>query len=364
MIKVLVIDDSALMRKALRQALEGERGLEVRTARNGQDGLDQIADFDPTVITLDINMPVMDGLTCLSRIMVEAPRPVIMVSSLTEKGALATLEAMELGAVDYICKPGGTVSLNIADIFPDLIAKVKVAAGARLRRRRTITNLKGSTLKHNVDENRDVVGRRLKTRASIASGAVLIGVSTGGPRTLEEILPALPASFPFPVLVCQHMPRSFTGAYAKRLNQYCALEVVEVSRATPIQVGCVYIGRGDSDLLISRRGGKLVAISAPSSEEHLWHPSVERMVQSAMQYYPPERLIAVQLTGMGNDGVKAMTELNKLGGYTIAESEKTAVVFGMPKELIKSGGASVELPSYKVADHLVSLGAKAGKEDQ
>jgi two-component system chemotaxis response regulator CheB len=164
-------------------------------------------------------------------------------------------------------------------------------------------------------------------------GVVLIGVSTGGPRTLEEILPALPADFPFPVLVAQHMPSSFTGVFARRMDSACALEVREVDAPMPLSAGCVYIGRGDADIVLERRLGRVVVNSVPS-DETLWHPSADRLVATAMQVLPPAQLMGVLLTGIGHDGAATMAELRKSGGRTIAESQDSAVVFGMPAERV------------------------------
>ncbi len=355
--KILVVDDSALMRKYLRQMLETQDDFEVYMARDGEDALRQIRELDPDVVTLDINMPVMDGLTCLSHIMTESPRPVVMVSSLTEKGALATFEALELGAVDYLPKPDGTVSLRIKDLTDELVARVRAALRAKRRPHR-----KAGTRKEGPPPP-SAKGRRLRRRfrrldAGPASGEtreglVLIGVSTGGPRTLEEILPELPPDFSLPVLVAQHMPGKFTRVFAERLDRQCALRVAEVGGPTPLEPGTVWIARGDADVVVSRRRERLVALSVPADDRFLWHPSVERMVRSALEHVPAERLIAVELTGMGNDGAEAMAEVQRRGGRTVAESEETAVVFGMPRELIELGGAGAVLPADRIAEQLV-----------
>ncbi len=361
MIKVLVIEDSALMRKYLKEILSSERGFDTYTARNGQDGLDQLRLVNPDVITLDINMPVMDGMTCLSHIMTENPKPVIMVSSLTEAGAAVTLEAMNLGAVDYLAKPGGTVSLNLKDVENQIIAKVKAASKARIRR--------SSGLTQRLRQQREAELVKTKASAPIARpmtisrtaasgksvdgfGLVLIGVSTGGPGTLEDILPLLPVNFPWPILVCQHMPGSFTGVFAQRMNSICALTVQEVSKPTQVQAGNIYIAKGDADMVLVNRPTGLHATSIPS-DKSLWHPSVDRMVASALEHVKAHNLIGVQLTGMGYDGAEHMARIKQGGGKTIAESEASCVVFGMPKELIERGGASIVLPSESVAEQLL-----------
>jgi two-component system chemotaxis response regulator CheB len=353
-IKVLIVDDSALMRKYIRQMLEEDGSFETYTARDGQDALEQIARIDPDVVTLDINMPVMDGLTCLSHIMTDYPRPVIMVSSLTEKGALATFEALELGAVDYIPKPGGTISLDIKTIKDELIQKLKAVVRGRARKRvreRVTRQTKVATRPR--PERKKTVAR--PARIKDFKGLVLIGCSTGGPGTLEAILNDLPGNFPLPVLVAQHMPGKFTAVFAARLNKSCALEVVHVDKAVPLEPGKIYIARGDADVEVKKRLGKIIAQSVPSSSKYLWHPSVDRMVDSALQVIPAQDIFAVLLTGMGYDGAETMARVHQGGGKTIAESEETAIVFGMPKELIARDGADYILPFYNIADKLNKL---------
>ena len=351
MIKILIVDDSALMRKHLVGLFEREGDFTVRTARTGLEALSELAAFQPDVVSLDINMPEMDGLTALSRIMVEHPCPVVMVSSLTEKGALATLEALSLGAVDFICKPGGTISLSIESIHVELVTKVRAAAGAKLRKARGLAERIRRQNRLTDAPIRKPLEPGPRSRPT-ACGVVLIGVSTGGPRTLEDILPHLPADFPWPVVVAQHMPANFTAPFAKRMDSLSPLSVVEVSRPTPLEPGLIGIGRGGADLILSRRGGNIVAMSQPENRDYLWHPSVELLVRSALEQYPADRIIGVMLTGMGYDGAEAMAELRRRGGRTIAEAESTAVVFGMPAELISRGGATVIAPCDQIAGHL------------
>ena len=353
-IKLLVADDSALMRKHLKEIFEQDREIEVRTVRNGAEVLAELETFDPDVITLDNNMPVMDGLTCLSHIMVQRPKPVVMVSSLTAAGAEATLQSLSLGAVDFVRKPDGTISLSIERIGNELRAKVRAAAGARVRRS---TGLRGRLESERGWIVAHAAGRGVSSEGRIAPGRpgmVLVGVSTGGPGTLEEILPRLPADFPWPVLVAQHMPGGFTGVFARRLNDLSAVRVVEVTNQMPIEPGTVYIAKGDADLLVLKRGTAYVAAPVPASPEHLWHPSVTRLVRSAADVAPSDRLIGVQLTGMGDDGAQAMADLQRSGGRTIAQDAASCVVFGMPGELVRRGGASVVLPSDRIADQLVA----------
>jgi two-component system chemotaxis response regulator CheB len=273
-----------------------------------------------------------------------------MVSSLTEKGAMATFEALNLGAVDYIAKPSGTISLSIGEIKNELLSKVRSAACARIKG-------KGSSARGLVqrlrEEREKPAARPVAVRRGVAGeGLVIIGVSTGGPRTLEDILPLLPSDFPWPVLVAQHMPASFTRPFAERLNNICELTVVEADRPMSLEPGTIYIGKGGADMLLVQRAGKLMVIAKPENSEFLWHPSVELMGRSVLEHCDPSRVVGVMLTGMGYDGADAFTEIKKRGGRTIAESQDSAVVFGMPAELIERGGAGLVLPSEKIAAQL------------
>ena len=359
MIRLLIVDDSALMRRQLTLLFTAAGDFDVRQARNGLEAVEANREFQPDVVTLDINMPEMDGITALSLIMAERPVPVVMVSSLTEKGALATFEALNLGAVDYVAKPGGTISLSLEQVKDDLIAKVRAAVKARpggARKAQALPARKpGGALRDRMRQERDAIQRdaqRSLPPRQVGNGILLIGVSTGGPRALEEVLPALPADFPWPVLVAQHMPASFTGPFAARLDALCELDVVEVTRPMALEVGKVFIGKGGADMVVSRRGDELAVLPRPESPTHLWHPSVELLGRSALDHVQASQLVAVMLTGMGYDGADAFTEIKKGGGKTIAESSETAVVFGMPAELIERGGASLVLPLNKVAQQV------------
>lgn len=353
-IKVLIVDDSALMRRQITQLFEAEGDFKLCVARNGREAVDENLAFQPDVITLDINMPEMDGLTALSHIMAARPVPVVMVSSLTEKGALATFEALALGAVDYVAKPGGTISLSFDTVSDELIRKVRAAAKVRIKRAAPTSGGLAARLRADREAHQAQARKPAFVRRSPghAEGLVLIGVSTGGPSTLEAILPQLPANYPYPVIVAQHMPAAFTGPFAQRMDQMCALSVVEVTRPMDVVPGTVYIARGGADVAVTLRAGKLMVIAKPESKEHLWHPSVEVLGRSVLEHCEAENVIAVMLTGMGYDGADAFAELKKRGARTIAESEETAVVFGMPCELIERKGASVVLPSHRIAEQL------------
>jgi two-component system chemotaxis response regulator CheB len=347
--KVLVVDDSAFMRKTMRGIFEGAR-MEVCVARDGVDALEQVRALDPDVVTLDINMPEMDGLTCLAKLIDESPRPVVMVSSLTEKGAAATLEALELGAVDYVCKPDGTVSLNIDLVAEEMVAKVRAAATSRPRRAGSLVNRLARRREADGSHARPVKPQPRRDASRIE--VVLIGASTGGPGILGDLLRALPAGFPAPVIIAQHIPASFTKPLADRLDASCALSVRELIESRPLEPGTVLIARGDADVVLTRRAGAIAARSVPAGPSYRWHPSIERLVRSALAYCDPRAIVAAQLTGMGDDGVDALCEVHALGGRTVAESQETAVVFGMPGELIRRGGATKVLPISQIGAQL------------
>lgn len=356
MIKILIVDDSALVRKLLSEIFAQEADFVTEVARTGEEALAKLGPFQPDVVTLDVNMPGMDGLSCLDRIMVERPCPVVMISSVTAAGADATLEALRLGAVDVIAKPTGAVSLEIHDMADQLVAKVRSAATAKLSSSLRLAD----RVRHRVAAVGSLKARPTQHRPAVATGAaearrltgsglVLIGTSTGGPPALETVLTQLEESLGWPVLVVQHMPATFTGALAARLDKICRLKVQEVAQLTRLETGNVYIARGDADMIVSRRGDALVAMPAPGLPDYLWRPSVDRLVRSAMEHVAASQLVGVLMTGMGSDGAQAMTALRNSGGRTIAESEETAVVWGMPGELAKAGGADWVVPVGEIS---------------
>jgi len=352
--RVLVVDDSALMRKYIKRILEEDPRLEVvDAARDGEEAVEKNLALEPDVITLDLNMPRMDGLTALQYIMHTRPCPVVVVSSLTPRGALTTLEAFELGAVDCIAKPEGTVSLGIEQIGEEIRRKVRAAARANIK-----NCLPGAK------KRRRSGGRAATTTARFPSISaadtafekiLVVGVSTGGPKTLSEILPRLPGDLSAPVVVVQHMPERFTFHFASRLNEICALRVKEAEDGEPLAKGIVLVARGGCHLKFEKKFGKKGLLVRLSEEprDALYIPSVGVTLRSLRQFVSDEQIIGVMLTGMGDDGVEEMAEVKRGGGYTIAESEETAVVWGMPRELAKRGGADVLAPAYEIPELIV-----------
>lgn len=333
------MDDSAVIRRVLRETFEREPDFAVEVARDGSDALARAGSFRPDVVTLDVAMPGMDGLAVLRALPARHACAVVMVSSLTAEGARVTLEALSLGAVDFIAKPSAVAGTDLHAIRAQLVAKVRVAA----RTRRVVPA--AAPAPRSVPARLPALPAR---RVAGEPGVVLIGVSTGGPRALERILPLLPTAFPWPVVVAQHMPAAFTGVLAQRLDGRCAVTVREAAEPTPLHPGTVLVAAGDRDLVLARDGQGLLAKPVPVDTTP-WHPSADRMVRSALDNLPPQRLIGVLLTGMGNDGAEAMAALHRQGGRTIAESDASCVVFGMPADLIRRNGATAVLPVERIA---------------
>ena len=349
-VTVLVVDDSAFMRRQLKRIIESDPDLiVVDVARNGEEAVAKVKELAPDVVTLDINMPDMDGLTALTYIMMERPTPCLMVSSLTQEGAMATFEALELGAVDFVAKPSGTVSLDIISQEEEIIAKVRAAAGARLRGRRTRPDARPSA-------RRNAPAKR--AAAPVQTGQptiVAMGVSTGGPSTLLDILPLLPADLPVPVVLVQHMPANFTASFARRLDESCSVTVRQAEQSELLLPGHVYLAPGGYQMTIGRSllGRGMVAHLSDQPKGLPFCPSVNVLFESVAAIYG-RRSVGVLLTGMGDDGARGMVQIRKAGGITIAESEETAVVFGMPREAILQGGAEIVQPANRIAETILS----------
>ncbi len=289
MIKVVVVDDSAFMRKAISTMLGKDPEIDVvATARDGEEGLEFIRKHDPDVVTLDIEMPRMDGLTALRHIMMEMPRPVLMVSSLTTEGAEATLKAMELGAVDFIPKQLSKVSLDIVKIETNLIAKVKAVASRKnlLSRPRTALARQAVSIPAPAAPSATPASAAAPRAAVAPSGAVkrdvvAIGVSTGGPPAVQKILSALPADFPASIVIAQHMPQAFTGPFAKRLDGLCKISVKEAENGDRLKPGCAYIAPGGQHLMLKQAVSRVDLIVTPEPASALYKPSANVLITSA-----------------------------------------------------------------------------------
>ena len=336
MIKALVIDDSAYNRVTLTRMLESDKDIRViGTAVNGEDGIKQVLRQKPDVITLDLEMPVMDGFAFLRWIMANRPTAVIAVSS--KASDKSVFKALELGAVDFIAKPGGRVSPRLPEIQKDLVEKVRQIAEVR------IENLQRRVQE---EEPRDLPMVASTTACPSGIEVVAIGSSTGGPPALQhlfESLPLLPLSF----VIAQHMPPSFTRLFADRLNKLTKYDVKEAEDGDRITPGKAFVAPGGMQTDVQRTADGLQIRVTKARPEDLHAPSVERLFESASEA-SAGKMIAVVLTGMGDDGARAIRQVKKRGGKTIAESAETAIIYGMPREAIKSGAIDEVLPLQEI----------------
>jgi len=359
-IKLLIVDDSALVRKLLSEMLSRDREIEiVGTATDPYAARERIKQLNPDVITLDVEMPRMDGITFLENLMRLRPMPVVMVSSLTQKGADVTLRALELGAVDFVTKPKIDVAGSLADYAEELIAKIKMAAKARVNARSStprpapaLTALQPEK-RHSADAVLPAGGGRRVLRTT--DRIIAIGASTGGTEAIREVLEALPPDAPA-VVISQHIPAAFSKPFAERMNRCSAMAVCEASDGQYILPGHVYIAPGDQHLLVERDGARYRCrlSSGPPVNRH--RPSVDVMFRSMAQNVGPNA-VGVILTGMGDDGARGLREMLDAGAQTIAQDEATSVVWGMPGAAVKLGGAQVVLPLHRIAAEMLHLTA-------
>ncbi len=362
---VLIIDDSAFMRKMIGDLLEqDERIRVVGKARNGADGVEQIKNLNPDVVTLDVEMPVMDGLEALKIIMRQCPTPVIMVSSTTQKGAETTMEAMNIGAFDFISKPSGPISLDIHKVQKLLIEKVISASSTQISKLKTVFSQAPPL--DNTIVDRIQKQENNKTPMPVAEDLdrtiVAIGTSTGGPRALQKILTQLPANFPYPILIVQHMPPGFTKSLSSRLASLSAIQVKEAEDGEILNKGIAYVAPGGYHLKVARSGSLVVVLLDDKSEALNGHrPSVDALFYSlaALQRV---NVLSVVLTGMGADGAKGLIQLKQRGNtVAIAESEQTAVVYGMPKAAIAEKVVDHIIPLDEVTTAILSYSSRGGK---
>jgi two-component system, chemotaxis family, protein-glutamate methylesterase/glutaminase len=328
-IRVLIVDDSAFMRTVLARMVGSDRGLwVVGTAASGTEALQKIVSLDPDVITLDVQMPGLDGLQTLRRIQAERPRPVIMVSSTTLKDAELTLSALAAGAFDYVPKQLSATSLDILDIRDDLVAKIKAAAESRHSRGHSIFPRKPP----------QPVMMPIARASSSVSAIVAMGISTGGPTALEEILPTLPGDLPVPILLVQHMPAGFTAPFANRLNNLCAISVREASHGEILQPGVVYLAPAGSHMTVVRKTNSrtLICLTPSQADIRLHIPSADVTMQSVASVFRSQAM-GVIMTGMGSDGAQGMSAIHREGGFTLGQDELSCSVYGMPRACAEMG---------------------------
>lgn len=349
-IKVLIVDDSAFMRTILKDLLTTiERIQVIGSARNGADAIEQVKKLKPDVVTMDVEMPVMNGIDALERIMNEHPLPVIMLSSTTSEGTENTILAMQKGAFDFVTKPSGSISLDIHKVKDELIEKIIEAKQANITQlifRRTQVNQTRTKRKP------QVLPYSLKSKNKL----ILIGTSTGGPRALETVLTNIPKDIAAPILIVQHMPSGFTKSLANRLNAVCEIEVKEASHGEIFKNGIAYIAPGGKHLRVRQVGYSLVSELTHDPPVRGHRPSVDTLFISAAELKNINKL-AIILTGMGSDGSTGLEYLknNNQDTYVIAESEKTAVINGMPKSAIKTGWVDEIADLDKIAIHITNF---------
>jgi two-component system chemotaxis response regulator CheB len=340
-VRVLIVDDSALMRKLLGDILASDPRIEVAgTAKDGMDGLAKIKALSPDVVTLDVEMPNKSGLEVLEELMKTHPLPVIMVSSLTQEGAQVTLKALSLGCVDFIGKPSGAISLDIKEVAADLIAKVIMAKSARLR---PLSKIKTAGTPKPAAPRMKPGGRR---------EIVAVAASTGGPMALQQMMGSLPGNFPLPIVITQHMPKDFTASFAKRLDSVSALTVAEAEEGMQLKPGLAVVAPGGSHLIVKRRvpGGVFCSLSDAPPVLSV-KPSANIMFLSVADEFGGN-VIGVILTGMGRDGTDGASVLHSKGAYIIAESQETCVVYGMSKAAVEAGVVDELLPLPDIAEAL------------
>ncbi len=342
-IRVLVADDSAFMRKVLSDIINSDQELEVvGTARNGEEALQKAVTLQPDVITLDVEMPVLDGLSTLEKIMEQYPVPVIMLSALTKAGASATIRALERGAVDFLAKPGGSISLDIGKSQEEIINKIKMAAEIP---RHKYKNCQQDTLGV---EKKNYLKRTSTTNALTL---VAIGTSTGGPKALHEVISRIPAGLNTALLIVQHMPPGFTKSLAQRLDAISPLTVKEAEEGDEVKCGFAFIAPGNYHMEVQPRQDKLFIHLHQGPNVNGHRPSVDVMMQSVARINAPK--IGVIMTGMGQDGAQGMLALKKAGAINIGESPETCVVYGMPKAARQLGAVDYEVPVQEIAERIL-----------
>ncbi len=343
-IRVLVVDDSALVRSLLAGIINRQSDMEcVGAANDPLIAREMIRELDPDVITLDIEMPRMDGIDFLGRLMRLRPMPVVMISTLTERGAEVTMRALELGAVDFVSKPRIGVVDGLGELSTQIVDKIRIAASAHIRRARS-----------SVAQPQDNAERLPMTLAGRVSTEklVFIGASTGGTEAIKEVLTLLPADFPA-IVITQHMPPGFTTSFAARLDSLCRISVREAVHGERLLPGHAYLAPGGKQFRVDRSGANYVAVVEDGEPVNRHKPSVEVLFKSAARV-AGRNAFGIMLTGMGNDGAKAMKEMRDAGSYNIVQDEASCVVFGMPREAIAHGAADEVLPLRDIAGALIA----------
>jgi two-component system chemotaxis response regulator CheB len=347
-IRVLVVDDSAFMRRVIGEAITSQSDMQLAgVANNGLDALLKVEQLQPDVVTLDVEMPEMDGLTALRHLMARYPRPVVMLSSLTQEGAVTTLRALSMGAVDFVPKPSGSISLDFHKVREDLLNKVRIAASARVHPRLAAPLPPARVSPRN--------GTSPRSARAGFDRLVVIGSSTGGPRALGTVVPALPRDGHTAYVIVQHMPAGFTRSLAERLDNASPLSVHEASTGERLAADTVLLAPGDHHLRISANG---VVELDDGPRVHGVRPSVDITLESVADHFAARSVVAI-LTGMGQDGAAGAARVRQAGGYVLAEDESTCVVWGMPRAVVERGAADKVAPLDAMA-HAITAASTRG----
>ncbi len=363
-IKVLIVDDSALVRQVLTRILDADEAIDVvGVAPDPFVARERIKRLDPDVLTLDVEMPRMDGLTFLRNLMRLHPMPVVMVSTLTEKGAEITLEALETGAVDFVSKPKIDIAHTLEDYAAELVAKVKAASRVQVRARTTAPRastpapapaVKNDTgIEQKLDADAVIKARQRPIHFQTTEQIFAIGASTGGTEAIKEVLTRLPADTPG-TLITQHIPPVFSTSFARRLNEICAMNVYEASDGQQVVRGCAYVAPGDKHLLLERDGARYICRLHDGPPVNRHKPSVDVLFRSVSQA-AGGNATGIILTGMGDDGARGLLEMRNSGSQTIAQDEKTSIVWGMPGASVRLEAASEVLPLERIGARLLEL---------
>ncbi len=356
MVRVLVVDDSIFICKALTRILEKDPNIKViGTAHDGQEAIEKVKQLDPDIVTLDVEMPRMNGIEALKVIMRNYPRPVIMISSLTKEGAKTTIEALSLGAVDFIPKElyqSSVAGINLEKLEEQLLEKIKVIAKKRVQFSKNPNTFTSAISSKSTDTQ-----SRSATRPIVRKGivdVVVIGVSTGGPTALQKVIAKLPSDIPIPGIIIQHMPPAFTGPLAKRLSSLGGPVVKEAEKGERLTPGKFLVVPGAYHMQLKKIGSIVQVVLTEEPKDAIYHPSIDLTISSAAEIFGSKTL-AVILTGMGKDGLEGVKKVKEKGGKVIAQDEATSVVYGMPKVVVEAGLADKVVPIDKVAEAIMSF---------
>ena len=352
-IKVLIIDDSALIRKLLTEIVNSQRDMEaIGAAADPLIAREMIRELNPDVLTLDVEMPKMDGLDFLERLMRLRPMPVVMVSTLTEKGSDITFKALELGAIDFIAKPKIDIATGIKEYGDEIADKIRIAKSAKIKQHTSSPVTKSSTV--------NAVLPSISNRAASTEKLIIVGASTGGTEAIKDFLINFPPDCPG-ILITQHMPEAFTKSFADRLNKLCRISVVEAQGGERVLPGHAFLAPGHSHLLLKRSGANYMTELNHGDLVSRHRPSVDVLFRSAAKS-AGKNAIGVILTGMGKDGAEGMLEMHNAGAYNLAQNEASCVVFGMPKEAIAAGGVDEVVPLKDMARRVLLKLSSFGKQ--